>query len=364
MNFEDFAKEHGEPWDVPAHFLKKLDTSWAKLGKRDGPFLKWLRDERADLSVFRPPTEDLRFGIPNLSYHLNDFEWGIACLGAKPNFGKSTLVVNMIVSLLELNPTAAVLDFSFDDDFDKRVQQITCCIADLEYYQITTSVKLTPEQQQRKDMAYQKVRGWIEEGRLKIYDSFEIYGEDENAKVISVRSYRNMIRCMARFRIANPDAKIVAFVDSWSNLDASDAKGFSELAQDKTMLEDLQLATKKLKVAMFCTIHLRKTISGQRIPTLDDLKGNGSVGYQNLWAAGLMNEHREDHLLDPIMYTVGERQFPVIWIKVLKSKVSSHEDPLFYVLIRDRCRIIPLTSVQEYGKYYQIIRTHNREVRK
>lgn len=335
------------------YFLDKIRTAKAGLGLRDRPNILWL-DEYEDDSRVRYVDRNLKNGIPTMAQALTDGENGLFVLGGLPNAGKSTLITNMEVQGLQLNPELMIVDLSFDDDVKKRYQQWIAALTGLRYQEITTRTELSAGQRLARTKADEWLESMIQQDRLRIYDGdYPIKNrEGKVLRRVNLRRIDNIISLMGQVRRKYPERKIAFFVDAWNDIDIPGSKYSSDLNESNSAVNNLKQQTHDTNTIVFMSCHLRKTQG--RKASLEDLKGTSGLGYAAVWAAIFRNELRENAVTDPLVYEDADGR---IWatgiVDIVKSKVSACDMPLIYALMADRCGIKPLRP-EEYAELYQL----------
>lgn len=325
--------------------IAKLRKAKKALGNRTGPNVRWL-DEKEDDSKLRICSYDLEEGIPTFSSVLNDFEEGIACLAGKPNNGKSTILVNMMLQACKLNKDILVIDISLDDPYKKRFEQYIASLTGLVYQEITTRTDLSPEKVTRKEQAEALLEQFYTDDTLRTIEAIEKYTDD--AGILKTRHYREpeeIFRLMKEVRDLYPERKIVIFIDAWNNLDISKAKGTNELSQYNHCLNRFQEEANKLGIMVMVSAHLRKG-EGKRKLGLDDIKGTSDMAYTAVWAGIVINELREKVLDNPLYYEDGDKIYPIVTIEIAKTKVSTWDLPMHYILKSGQCGLEALQRYQ------------------
>jgi replicative DNA helicase len=327
-------------------FIDKINKVKAQLGNRKGPNIKWLSEKEND-DIFIAPDHTFTNGIPTLARTLSDFESGIVCIAGQPNMGKSSLIVNMMLSAAQLQDDTIVVDLSFDDPLKKRYQQYIASLSGLMYQEITTDCGLSDTKLQLKQSAEDKIVELYTRGSLKTFEATETI--DNSRKVM--RKYENVFNLMKKLRKENPDKKIIVSIDAWNNLDSSNAKG-SELNQVNTQLSELKELSEELNIMVILSAHLRKTTDKR--PGIEDIKGTSNMLYDANCAIILRNEYRENLYKDPLLYSEDGKYYPIIVLEIKKTKVSSWDLPLIYGLKSASCQVIPLERY-EYIQYYDTL---------
>lgn len=334
--------------------IAKLEEAKKSLGKRTGPNVIWMK-EREDDTKLRVWDYGLRNGIPTLASALNDWEEGIACLAGKPNSGKSTVLVNMMLGALQNNQDLMIIDISLDDPYKKRYEQYIASMTGLYYQEITTKTDLSDTKIRLKQEAEDKIINWYKEDRFRTIEAIEKFTTEDN--IISVKHFRDpeeIFRLMRSVREQYPDKKIAIFLDAWNNLDMTRAKGGSDLSQANYYLAKFQEEANRLGIMVMISAHLRKGEKRSK-PTLDDIKGTSDMAYNVVWAGIVINELRERTLKDPLTYESENKLYPIAVIEIVKSKVSTVDGDLMYILNSGTCGLTPLHQIQyqEYRDKYR-----------
>lgn len=332
------------------HFIKKTEEIKKSLGKRSGPNIKWLKEKEND-SKLAFPKPDFSTGICTLSRRLTDFESGVGVIAGEPNFGKSTLLVNMALQSLQLNEDLIVVDVSLDDPGKKRYIQYMAAITGMFYQEISTDpALLTANQLVSKEAAHNTIQELYKSGRLWTFESWEdIKLKSGSSRTLQVNEFETLFTLMSHIRKFFPTKKIVFFIDAWNNLDYSSGKGFNDTAQQSYYVDLLKAESSKYEIMSIISAHLRKT--NNKKPQLEDIMGPKRLEYANDWTFILRNEWKENWADDPLTYEVGDEMFPMLILEPGKNKVSAWNDPCFYGLLSGSCGIYPL-SKQEYISTY------------
>jgi hypothetical protein len=343
--------------DWAKNSIKKLETAIKSLGKRSGPYITWLK-EKEDDSKLRVCDYALKNGIPTFSAALNDLEEGLACLAGKPNCGKSTILVNMMMQACQLNDDILILDISLDDPYKKRFEQYIASLTGLYYQEITTKTNLSDEKIKLKKEAESQLIEWYRADKLRTIEAIERYEEDDITITRHYREPEEIFRLMREVRTQYPDKKIVVFLDAWNNLDMTKARASSDLSQANYYLSKFQEESNKLGIVVMLSAHLRKPEKGRRRPGLEDIKGTSDMAYNVVWAGIVINELRENAIKDPLVFKEGDKLYPIVVIEVVKTKVSTWDLPLMYVLKSGQCGLLPLHRYQyeDYKEIYTGIR--------
>lgn len=330
----------------PEYFLEKLNDVRSKLGLRKGPATLWMK-ERESEDIILPQEMDLSNGINTMSRTLADFEKGIAIFTGLPNCGKSTLLINMELQSLQLNPDLIVVDLSFDDPIDKRYQQWVASLTGLYYQDITTDTELSEDKKNKRKKADEFIDQMIKDGRLHLYSEFDRF-KDKNGRDLEVEFLKisNIVKLMSNIRRKYPDKKIAMFVDAWNDLDLQMGRTDSEVQAAQAAAKTLKLRAEENDIRLIISAHLRKTQG--RTPALEDLKGSNYLSFAAVWVGIVRNEFRENTMNNPLMYEYGNKLIPILTVRNVKNKVSTWDMDLYYALLSGQGTVIPLTR-EEYS---------------
>ena len=333
--------------------LERLKDTTDRLGKRTGPNIIWMKEGEND-KILRMPYRDFREGINTLSAALGYLDKGLAVLGGLPNQGKSTILTNMQSGSLRMNDDVMVLDFTLDDDFDKRFQQHVACLSGLTYQQITTKCDLSEAQLRAKDDAIEQISNWFKGDRIRFYEPIQqVYNGQGKLIDVNYRSLPNIIQAIAAARETYPKRKIVVTIDAWNNIQLQTPSGnTSEISTTNEQLGKFKAKIESLGVVVLVSAHLRKSSTGSTgDPNIEDLKGTSDLAYNNLWTGIVINAFKSGDDNPPMWEDANGRELPVIRIMIPKSKVSSWTYPLIYALDDSRCRMVPLNRL-DYSHFY------------
>ena len=337
---------------TPKHFIDKIDRVREKLADCSGPSVVWMKEYEEDTKLVLPGS-NFENGINTMTRALFGFDEGVAVIAGRPNSGKSTLMINMMMQSLQLNDDLIIVDLSFDDPIKKRFTQYVACLTGLSYEAIGVPKDATETERLMMDEATERIKELYTLEKLHTFESIERVEFEGRIKELSMRRPSNIFYCAKYLRNRHPDKKICFFVDAWNNIDFSFYQAGSDVQQANAFLRELQDICVSERAMFIVSAHLRKGM--EKRPTLEDIKGTTDMAYNCVWAAIVKNEYRENVLTEPLMWYESGRAYPMIVVEIEKTKVSSWDYPIFYGMKAGSCQIIPLTR-QEYIQAYQIYR--------
>lgn len=270
----------------------------------------------------------LNWGSPLMNYTLQGAgEGSTIIIGGAPNFGKSALLTSTIIKLLEHNKDITILDFSLDDPLGKRLTQYVANMARLPMNDVMFAHKaLGPVEMERFSEAYDKLRKWMSDGSLYIY---EATADDNAGKDIVVQATTSFItKTIREVREAKPNTKLIVAIDAINDVDLDIKKpSFSELSEEKTIVKEITRAVISAKSLCIVTSHLRKNEMSR--PTLEDIRGNSFFGYSAKAVFGLYNDvkakrNNSNLVWEEILPDGTTISYPIVELHVLKSKTSDY----------------------------------------
>ena len=113
---------------------------------------------------------------------------------------------------------------------------------------------------------------------------------------------------------------------------------------------------------VFVSAHARKTMGAKKL-SLEDIKGTKNMEYNCVFGGIVRNEVRENALLEPLLWEDQDGQeYPILTIEIGKTKVSSWDMPLFYILKAAQCQLKPLAKY-EYETFIELYEGQNRKAK-
>jgi GTPase SAR1 family protein len=324
--------------------VKKFDEINERLKNRTGPYLQWF-DEKVDDTkvVVSDPTKEI---YPTLTRLFCDLDKGVSVVAGKPNAGKSTLIISLITSLIQLNKDVIVIDISLDDPSSKRNVQLRANQTGLHYQRVYNPNDLNQREKEHLEEADQRIKDWISSGRLIQLESSEDFEYGSGICSINVNSSNRIFEVMELVREKNPDSKIVMFLDAWNDVTYRDEwSGSSDLNQSEAFLNLLKINSNKYNIVVFTTAHIRKSgNSKENYLSLEDVKGTRTLESNCVYGGIIRNEYRERIVDDPLTFNVNGIDYPVIRLDTLKTKVSSWDMPWFGIMKASHCQILPIPT--------------------
>ena len=239
----------------------------------------------------------------NLCEHIDGLQPGLYLIGAETNVGKTALLTNIALDLIETNPRVRVLYFSLDDSWSVITNRFLSILTELELNQVQR--KQASEGNARNiKVAYERLCSLSDSGRLHIKDLSEV---------------TNFNQAEAALRELYEEGNLAVFIDGLYNLEVdNNGGGIRETNIERA--NKLKLLVDTYAIPLICTAELRKKTKEEgkdKPPTVNDLMETGKFGYNAniVW------------LLFPDNYKDSKEQDqPMIKLDYAKNKLSHYKD--------------------------------------
>lgn len=217
---------------------------------------KWMRERVAQGLT---PYTGIASNFPILDKTFGFFKNGaIYYVGARTSMGKTTFMLNLIISMLSKGTPFPIGIFSLEMTASTILTKIICLLADVSYsaYEDAT---ILPQQ-------YEKI---MEKSDHVL--KMPIFIEDDEDMTIS------KVRSRARRLVQNEGAKII-FIDYLTRI-KSDTKYSTKHLQVDEISKGLQSMAKELNVPVICLAQLNRASEEKAgsIPTLSSFRESGSI---------------------------------------------------------------------------------------
>jgi DNA primase catalytic core len=232
-----------------------------------------------------------------ISQKINGIQPGFYLLGAETNVGKTAVLTNLTLDVLETNPEVNVLYYSLDDS---RVYTAYRFLSILTQFHINEVKKKQSEvsRQELLDDKRSRVLNYIKEKRLIIKDISEVNHIDELELDIREIEKENLI----------------VFIDGLYNLEVGKGTG-SIREQNIERATRVKLLVDSYALPIFTTGELRKKTkeeSKDKKPTVNDLMETGKFAY-NANLVWLLYSNTQEEL---------KQDEPLLTLEYVKNKLS------------------------------------------
>ena len=292
-----------------------------------------LSDEWAEQTIGRYQTVTaqltggLDFGDEQLNAAFCGLQPGMYLLAAKPNIGKTALLIHILTHLItgKDKDKIFVIYYSLDDT---RIQIYSRIIAQTQRIPIAAATfpkrfEDAPDILARREIGI----GWIKAhmDRMRVYDSNEL------------ETIEDVVALTLAWKSKLPDRRIVIIVDNFHDL-ATQQPFDNEQAAVKYILNELdRLVKSDPGIPVLCSAELRKTNASRR-PMGDDIRESIKIQFKAEAILLLYNELHEKADAAKIYHqpTGYPERLPVLEAHVYKNKLGSYKGRLFWDLFPDQ----------------------------
>jgi len=225
--------------------------------------------EQFQIDDTRDPNKLL--GLPltkfnSLATNIDGIQPGFYFLGAESNVGKTAVLTNLALDVLDTNPDATVLYFSLDDS---RIYTSYRCLSILTGFHINNVRKPDVNHTDYQTLQAQRyvLLDYIQTERLILKDLSEVNHMDHLMKTVDEHS---------------DNKELVVLIDGLYNLEVSSGTGEGIRVQNIEKANKIKLITDKYRIPLIATGELRKKIKGESKnskPTMHDLMETGKFAY-------------------------------------------------------------------------------------
>jgi hypothetical protein len=305
-NLVDNPEKHN---DIETLYLvaAKYGFEIMSLAKQASPvspisFDKELEDQFL-LDDTRDPNKLLGFPLTRfkeLAGHVDGLQPGFYLLGAESNIGKTAVLTNMALDVLDTNPDVSVMYFSLDDSRKYTAYR---------FLSIMTQLSINDTHKQQTDPSKAAI---LKDGRAKLIDlarSKRLLVKD-TSEVCTADQLKAEIQAFA------DKSKLVVFIDGLYNLEVGDNIG----AIREANIERARLVKQLVdiyRIPVLTTGELRKKTKEEgkdKAPTVHDLMETGKFAY-NANVVWLLYGKTEDLKSDE----------PTLTLEYVKNKLSDYK---------------------------------------
>ncbi|MBI2417433.1 MAG: hypothetical protein HYV28_05925 [Ignavibacteriales bacterium] len=267
------------------------------------PFDKEL-EEQFLLDDTRDPNKLLGFPLTKfkeLAGHVDGLQPGFYLLGAESNVGKTAVLTNMTLDILETNPDATVMYFSLDDSRIYTAKRFLGIMTGLGLND-TSKQQTDPAKAKLLQSSRTKLLNLIRSGRLIVHDT---------ADVNSIEHLRTVIESIA------DKSKLVVFIDGLYNLEVVDKFRGGIREENIERARQVKLLVDMYRLPILTTGELRKKTKEEgkdKAPTMHDLMETGKFAY-NANVVWMLYGKTEDLRSDE----------PTLTLEYVKNKLSDYK---------------------------------------
>jgi replicative DNA helicase len=276
-------------------------------------------------------------GIQNMFY----------ILAGETNIGKSSLLLNLALDIVNSNENVFVLFFSVDDSISQLLPRMVALNTGISINAIANpkyKIKLREDLSEEEKEKMLRLRGAELEKLKSMSDRFAIKEEGEAKRIEQLSKYIKIYKKISEGK------QLVVFVDNLHRLTSYKRTETRELYM---MISDqLKYWKSQYDIPVITTAELRKTNHTKR-PVGDDIKETKDLQFDADFVGLLFN----DYYINPntnlkfVRDVNAEDAFgPIVELNVIKNKTSSFKSRLYYKMYPELSKFIECTENerQEY----------------
>lgn len=224
--------------------------------------------EKRDRDRQRKPGELLGYKMKDLATvaeKCDGIQPGFYIIGAYTNIGKTALLVNMFLDLLQANPDTTGIYFSLDDNEDIIINRILARLTGLPINACQRPQTIGTDKGSVIDNVYAELIDLSKESRLFLYDI---------GSVFHINGFKNII-------LEHSDKKLIVAIDGLYNLQVGDGKGYGGIREENIeRANQVKAMVDMWKIPVLTTAEVRKP-QDKKItrPTLHDLMESSKFAY-------------------------------------------------------------------------------------
>ncbi len=217
----------------------------------------------------RDPNKLLGFPLTKfkqLAGHVDGLQAGFYLLGAESNVGKTAVLTNMCLDVLETNPDVTVMYFSLDDSRKYTAYR---------YLSIMTQLSINETRKQQTDPAKALL---LNNGRIKLVDLVK----SGRLIVKDTAEVCDIIQLKKEIINISDKSKLVVFIDGLYNLEVGDKFKGGIREENIERARQVKLLVDKYRLPILTTGELRKKTKEEgkdKAPSMHDLMETGKFAY-------------------------------------------------------------------------------------
>ena len=256
-------------------------------------------------------------GIQNMFY----------ILAGDTNLGKTTLLLNLAMDMLQSNENLFILFFSIDDSLGQLLPRIVSLNTGVPINAIANpkfKIKLREDLSEEEKEKLLRLRGEEIERLKSISDRFAIKEESEAKRIEQLSKYIKIYKKLSEGK------QLVVFIDNLHRLTSYKKAETRELFM---MISDqLKYWKNQYDIPVIATAELRKTNTVKR-PIGDDIKETKDLQFDADFVGLLYNDYYKNPntSLKFVRNVNSEDAYgPIVELNVIKNKTSSFKSRLYY----------------------------------
>jgi replicative DNA helicase len=223
--------------------------------------------------------------FPIMSEALDGLHEGLILIAADTNIGKTTLLTNIVIGVLQANVEAEVIFCSFDDSIRSIYNYFISRLAGVSMNNLWKYQRDGVEFEQ-VESAKRELQGYIDNDQLFFYEPRTLKDLEEVIRLKYIHATHE-----GRY---TPDTKVmpspfIVFIDGWDYISGLKARG--ELEKDVEIADSIKNLVTKYELPIICTSEIRKEQTQQylkpgqvpkkRLLTTSDVSGSKRKIYRS-----------------------------------------------------------------------------------
>ncbi len=268
-----------------------------------------------------PTSYKLGADFKDFNCRMKGIQAGLYFIAAYPNVGKTNLLTNFTINLLENNPDLHIIFFTLDDPYYRIINRLFSIIANEPLEDIIPILKdyhakkLDHDLHPNIEKAYNKIKSWS--NRLTIVPGDNLRDIKQFQAIIDEKSKN--------------EKQLVVCVDALFNLNVADEGYGREMNQERAKL--IKQIQSKYSIPIIVTSELRKPNNNTKSykPNMHDIPEAREYSYAADCIILLNPDNEEEYKI---------RDFPTLNLIVDKNKISGYRNlfPLQFDRIHGRIK--------------------------
>ena len=330
----------------------ELDDSY--IPQEDNEISMWNAFDEFELEAFTN-ANSIKIKDEQLDNALNGLQEGLHLIAGHSNHGKSALLTELELGILEVNDDVYLLSFTLDDSKQDKMARLAASLN-----KVTINFIKTPQRlgitNSPNDQMYIKWKNAVNKikvlsNKLNIIDQGDGTSiEDIENKIIDTLAILKTKELQTGKKI-----KLVVTIDSFHDLQSNTLKDTKEEAVIPYIANKLRKMATTYHLPIVCTAELRKGDIKAR-PNLQDVRGAIKLVFNARSVMMVYNEVSHRGEAANVYYNVqgDTKKFPVLECHFAKNKSSAYKGRLFYTFQPEKVTL-GAVSVQNAAKFCQKI---------
>ena len=253
---------------------------------------------------------------------------GFTVIAGDSNLGKTALMSNLALNVINNNNDVYVMDFSLDDSMPEKLGRMAACSGKLIINAVRTPnrYKNYPLMLIRRKNAIINLRNMTD--KYRAYDSsFSTFVEDIQQEIINKLVYFDEHRIQK---------KLVVFIDNFHDMDLKEQPNLSAKDKFDTLAQWCTDFSTKYNITLVCSAELKK-LNGIRRPQLDDLRETVKIKYAAKAVLLVYNEVHYKGEAANIYYSINNNPYkqPIFEVHFAKNKYGTYKGRNFFEFYPD-----------------------------